>query len=729
VVRQPTDNGPTTCDSWYKFFTNFITCGARGISVYFSSAIIYLTGWLLGMAGVVFNWLLDYSVVNFDANIYKSVSTGITGAWTAFRDISNILIIGIFTFLAIEQILGTQVFGGKRMIANVLIVAILINFSLLFTRIIIGTSNFVSAQFYKAVSIQTIDASKTTIGGTSTGVGAAPGTESQFSAGVSGRFAQLMGIAGFGEARDALWKVAENPQGGWYVALLQGMLTAAVFVGASIVFLYGAFLMVARAILLIFLLMTSSLAFASYLLPKSFVGNYGWSAWWQSLLSNAAFAPLLIILIWATLKVGEGIKAASIAKAGGGSLGALLANPASSQGIGALFSYLIILGMLYASIRFASSFSKTIGGFDYAKMLPGIGLGIGGIAAGMFGRTAVGWPAARARAALRNYYNRPDEYDEEGNLIRSFEGRRTGIAGLANRAALRSAGRLGTATFNPLQSKAAQLTASTLGIPQTLMGKRPGEGGFVGAMERQARAAEQLARAIGPTDAQRGAIREAGERDAQRQRTERQQEMQQVLTQQRQQLATLQQQARESQPERSQADRELADAREAVRERERDATERQSRLRIAEQRASSADEATRRRGQAEAADILREMRTEGERIEAARSAVRDREQRIQALNALAERAPDVAAMTEQVRQAERNLEAFNRATRGAVTEAGRRAVDDRMVRLGQSLLWDPRAAGEVRGAMRSHQRDENLRRLRDLVNEGQTRPQSPAAEH
>jgi len=370
---------PTTCNKWSDFFFNFLTCGGRQIAVWIGSILIWLTGWLLGTAGILFNWVIDYTIAQ---QMYTSIQDGVNTGWSAFRDFSNIVIIGMFTFIAISMILGIESFGAKRMVARVLIIAVLINFSLLFTRIIIESSNFVARQFYNAASLQA------TPTGNVTGVssGTAP-VQSQFAAGISGRFAQLMGVASFGDSKDALWKISEKTDNG-FIALLQGLLTATVFIAAALTFLYGAFLLIARAILFIFLLVVSALAFASYLIPKW--GDQYWSMWWESLLRNAIFAPLLFLMLWATLEVGGALAVTGSQ----GSLGGLLADPAKAGNINALFSYLIILGMLYASIKFASSFSTKIAGFGTASLGTSAALVFGSKIAGFAGRNLIGRGAA-----------------------------------------------------------------------------------------------------------------------------------------------------------------------------------------------------------------------------------------------------------------------------------------------------------------------------------------------
>ncbi|OGG58534.1 hypothetical protein A2765_02290 [Candidatus Kaiserbacteria bacterium RIFCSPHIGHO2_01_FULL_56_24] len=366
----------TSCVDWWDWFINFSTCGGRSLAVWIGTGLIYITSWFLGVAGVLFNWVIDFTI---SPQMYSSIQGGVNGVWTAFRDVSNIIIIGMFTFIAISMILGVESFGSRKMVARVLIIAVLINFSLLFTRIIIESSNFVARQFYKAVQLQTGVPVSPAV------AGANASSDAQFIAGISGRFAQLMGVAGIWDTREALMKTAENRDNGW-IALLQGLLTAMVFLAAAGIFLYAAFLLIARALLFIFLLITSAPAFAAYLVPK--MGDQYWSMWWGSLLRNGIFAPLLMLLLWATVSVGEGLVAATGST---GSLGSLLAEPANGGNVNALFNYLIILGMLFISVKFASSFSTKIAGLDWATTIgAGIPLGLSARLAGLAGRNFVG---------------------------------------------------------------------------------------------------------------------------------------------------------------------------------------------------------------------------------------------------------------------------------------------------------------------------------------------------
>lgn len=462
------NQGKTSCES--IGFSNFGTCAGRFIAVYTATGLINLTGWLLGTAGVLLNTALEFTITGFHANIYSNIESGVKAVWTAFRDIANILIIGMFTYTAIAMILGIESFSARKTVAKILLIAILINFSLLFTRLIIGSSNFVANEFYKAAAFYPATANQLP------GAGATRPYD-QYAAGISGRFAQLMGVGGSLAPSEALWKVSEKTDNG-FIALVQGLFTATIFFAAALVFLYAAFLLIARAILFIVLLITSSLAFATHLVPNKLLGGYGWEKWWSSLLKNAIFGPLLLMLLWATLTLGEGIKKLNNDQ----TLGALLVDPAKGGAINTLFSYLLILGMLYASIKIASSFAGKIAGFNYGALAPAIG--IAGISrmAGFGAKIGVGGSG--------NYIGRKlqeaSQNEDRSNMSRQlFDFSAKPFKKLAK------------SEFNAMRTPFGKEIQSLAGFKKLddLAGKAPKKTGYSGMQERRAESyAEQAER-------------------------------------------------------------------------------------------------------------------------------------------------------------------------------------------------------------------------------------------
>lgn len=338
-AAQRQQNAPpvgTDC-SINPFYFSFGNCMAALVS-FLGSLFLSIGAAVLQLAGWIFDWMVKYIVVSFGQTIRDMrILDAITAGWTVFRDFANILIIGFFVFIAISIILGLSEFGQKRLIANVLVVAVLMNFSLLFTKLIIDGSNFVAYQVYTQIASSN---------GQTTG---------QFN--ISERILTPMGISEvwntYGLVRDV--SVKQNSGAAAFAfGLIGGMLLLAI----AAVLLYGCFLIAARGIMFIFLMLTAPIAFATYLIPTLSRGEYGWNSWWRMLINNAAFGPLLMILLAISL---------SILNAAGGRASVPLGDIIASPGAGGadawmtILVYIIGIGLIFTSLKLASSFAGAAG--------------------------------------------------------------------------------------------------------------------------------------------------------------------------------------------------------------------------------------------------------------------------------------------------------------------------------------------------------------------------------
>lgn len=370
-----------------------VTIGVGGITTWLfydriGAGLINIAGIFLGLAQLLLDTAMEYTIVNFNGLVSGTVLQELNLVWTLFRDLGNIVIIGMFTFIAISTIIGNESFGARKLIARVLIIAVLINFSLFFTRIIIESSNFVARNFYEAM----IPKNTNSANGSSQSVTEAV-TNNVESQGISASFVKMTGLTSALNARETLQKIADAADGRW-PAIFYSIGVSLLFVVLAAVLLYIVGLLVVRTVLLIFLMVTSSLAFAAYLIPQF---SNGWSTWWSALLRNAVFAPLLMVLLWVDLRVGSAIAGAG----SGGTFDSLFSLQNSTSAIEILLIYCILIGMLIATALFANSFSSQIAGFDFAKTLSfGIPLGLSASLAGFAGRNFLGRDFAKRSEAL-----------------------------------------------------------------------------------------------------------------------------------------------------------------------------------------------------------------------------------------------------------------------------------------------------------------------------------------
>lgn len=444
--------GDAECSIWAF---SFDTCIWRPVAANIGGMLMMVGGFVLGFAGLAFDFLLNKTVIAFK-ELYDALG-GINIVWGQLRNIANIGIIGGFVFVAFATILGVEEYGARRFIINLLIAAVLINFSLFFTQVIIDTSNYTARQFLQPIISFVNDGSGAQAQNPSGGL-----TEPT---GVAGVFFRNMGITSVWESGQVMESVANQYSGG--TAILYGIVGMILFVVAAAVLGYGAFLLLVRAISLIILLMVSALAFASFAIPR-LTGL--WSMWWKLLLTNAFFAPLLAILLWATVYVMDGLGSA------GGSLGNLIANPNAPVNLNSFFSYLIVVGLLFASIKIAHSLSLT-GANAAPGTMRGLWAGAGTLGfAGMAGALGLGWMGRQSvgRYASGRYDRLRDMAEKEAEKGKGADKEK--IRSIASQ--MRRMDSLRNMSFNALQNKGVKTAARASGAYGLDAASGVGAGGF-----------------------------------------------------------------------------------------------------------------------------------------------------------------------------------------------------------------------------------------------------------
>mgnify|MGYP007007268449 FL=1 len=94
--------------------------------------------------------LLSFSISSVIYNASTFTETG----WQIIRDISNLFFIIILIYVAVGTIVGSQKGGVQRIITQLIVIALLINFSLFFTRIIVDASNILARVLYNTMTVE-----------------------------------------------------------------------------------------------------------------------------------------------------------------------------------------------------------------------------------------------------------------------------------------------------------------------------------------------------------------------------------------------------------------------------------------------------------------------------------------------------------------------------------------------------------------------------------------------
>lgn len=349
---KPNDKGPIVCgfsvDTMVGKVGNggtFEGCVAIGAYIF-----LKLSAWFLQIVGLLFN-----ATLNFTLNLGKVIPSGsentgpiglggsagaIYVGWTTIRDFINVAFIFVLLFAAISIILQTDKYGLQKTITKVVIAALLLNFSLFFTKAIIDLSNIVALQFYSRI----MDAAAK-----------AGGNTSSIDGGLSAGLANTLGLQSiwvFGEGVKSQSSLGMNAYDLTVISLFGGIF---LLVFAFVLFM-ATVQFILRSIVLIFLMITSPVGFVGGAIPGLEKIS---SEWWSRLKNNAIFAPAYTAVMYISCIMIFGPAREGIA--GNGNIAQLITGHTKYQFIGIAVWFVFVIGFLIASHLSARGFADKFG--------------------------------------------------------------------------------------------------------------------------------------------------------------------------------------------------------------------------------------------------------------------------------------------------------------------------------------------------------------------------------
>ena len=314
-------------------------------------------------------------MVNLGINSTVTRDSGfIPAAWAVVRDLSNIFFILILLYIAIQTILGLGGSEVKKMIARVIIIALLINFSMFFTKIVIDSSNVLALIFYNRLDVTEGGKKpipKDAATGDAKNISAAMWKTFDATRLINSDTIELMKSTKFGDKT-----IKEE---GLPFALSMGVMVIAglIMLFAAYAFFVAGLMFIGRLIELWVLIIFSPFAFMSWTVPKFASIEYlGWDAWFKRLISTAFMAPIFMFFIYLIFMLLPHIyKHDSASKPFFSSGG-----PTTLLGtiLGILIPALIIMYMLLKAVDFAKKGGGKFGeiALTAAKVAGGVALGV-----------------------------------------------------------------------------------------------------------------------------------------------------------------------------------------------------------------------------------------------------------------------------------------------------------------------------------------------------------------
>lgn len=232
-------------------------------------------------AGQFFNVCVAISL-NSEVFNTKMVVDG----WAISRDVANLFFIFILLYIAIATILQLSNYGMKQLLGKIIIIALLVNFSLLITRVIVDSSNILALEFYDSISVE---------GGTATSIMAGGTAKDLSQVFVSGFNPQnLLKSKNFGKT------VEEGVVDTLLVVVVSMLLASILVLVAAFVLFAAGVLFVIRTVTLWLLMVLAPLAFLAMTLPAT-RGHA--SKWWTKLFEQSFFAPVFMFLFYLVAKI------------------------------------------------------------------------------------------------------------------------------------------------------------------------------------------------------------------------------------------------------------------------------------------------------------------------------------------------------------------------------------------------------------------------------------------
>lgn len=382
-------------------------CSANPLT-WFSGCIVLLFYWIatalasaVTVSATLLDWFIFYST---NSSAYKS--NFIEAAWGTVRDIANIFFLLGLLYVAIKIAVGSGVSEAKGQIAKIIIMALLVNFSLFATQVIIDASNILTKVFYNQV--EPLDKAGNKL---------EKDTEPKsISVVLANKF----------QPQNILNDRSQNNLG---VKFLIVLIVIALCLYMIYLFLSVAFLFLGRVVSLWISMIFAPIAFMSRGIGAKIPG-LSWGEWLSTLISSAMMAPIFVFFLYIILLLGDAV-----------GLSQITANQNLNwlhTIVSVVVPFAIIFTLLMKAKALAVKYSGDIGNTVSKIGFAATALTLGGAAAGgaAIGRNTFGAVAKyskteydttrgkdmKIRENLKEQWNKKDFWGKAGMLTSSIYG-------------------------------------------------------------------------------------------------------------------------------------------------------------------------------------------------------------------------------------------------------------------------------------------------------------------
>jgi hypothetical protein len=387
--------------------------------------------WILNLSGQIMDMAITLSLSATTLFNSDAISIG----WKAVRDIFNMFFIFSLIYISIKTILGSEGHKTSTALKNVIIAAVLINFSLYFTKIAIDISNVFAVWIYNGIQ------------------GLTPGNTE----GISGTIRNVLGLEKMFQTK----KIGDLSAFAAMIALIF------LYLASIKVFLEVSFLFITRTVIFVFLLILSPIGFVGDILPKLSKESGDWR---KELFGQAVVAPVFLLLLYITLLFVDSIQKTELFRLTAGQTEPVTH---SSFTFADYAMFFLIYLMIKKSLDKAKEFSGKSGEMITGAIKGGLGIALGGIGVGVAGRLA---SVAAKSATISNLTNSS-----------------SALGRMSGRAALTATNAIANSSFG--LSGALKESKLDKALPKSAF--KDVDKGYVGKVKAEEKAQEQYAATLG----------------------------------------------------------------------------------------------------------------------------------------------------------------------------------------------------------------------------------------
>ena len=340
-------------------------CGTNPVvdSGWFSCLLARAVYWILkvlsffvGIAGMFLDKVVNLTIINLggDNGTFNKIKKPVEDTWKILRDLINITFIFGLLFISIKTILRTAGTETKKLVSTIVISAILVNFSLFFTQVIIDFSNNVTVTIYNQIN--------------------------QNGGNIGSSFFSQMHLEHLYNGDLALGSI-----------IVSGIFGSVLILICAFIFFTISILLIIRFIVFIILMITSPIAIAGGVFPqiKNTVGN----DWWKNLTDQCMFAPVFFLMLWIVFKLLDGL---NVVVPNPTTPTSGISNSSTYDWAALLVRFVIIISLLVQALIISKKFSASGAGALQSGMLKYSGADwLKNKSAGFVARNTIGRGASR----------------------------------------------------------------------------------------------------------------------------------------------------------------------------------------------------------------------------------------------------------------------------------------------------------------------------------------------